>query len=91
MNRDRIGCYECREYDHFARDCPNSREERDLEHLQHMLNMEEQEHRDSSMAHSTDEDSRSPLNFLPLDFETGGPSENSCPTVGQYLIRDQTR
>ena len=45
-NRDRIRCYECREYDHFARDCPNSREGRDLEHLQHMLNMEEQEHRD---------------------------------------------
>ena len=61
-NRDRIRCYVCREYDHFARDCPNSREERDLEHLQHMLNMEEQEHRDPS-AHSSDEDSRSPLNL----------------------------
>ena len=35
-NRDRIRCYVCREYDHFARDCPNSREERDLEQLQHM-------------------------------------------------------
>ena len=90
MNRDRIRCYECREYDHFARDCPNSREERDLEHLQHMLNMEEQEHRDPPM-HSSDEDSRSPLNFLPLDFKTGGPSEDSHPTVGQYLTRDQTR
>ena len=41
QNRDRIRCYTCREYDHFARDCPNSREERDLEQLQHMLNMEE--------------------------------------------------
>ena len=30
-NRDRIRCYNCREYDHFARDCPTSREERDLE------------------------------------------------------------
>ena len=30
-NRDRIRCYACREYDHFARDCPNSREERNLE------------------------------------------------------------
>ena len=27
-NRDRIRCYKCREYDHCARDCPNSREER---------------------------------------------------------------
>ena len=33
----------CREYDHFARDCPSSREESDLEQLQHMLNMEEQD------------------------------------------------
>ena len=42
-NRDRIRCYNCREYDHFVRDCPNSREERDLEQLQQMLNMEAEE------------------------------------------------
>ena len=39
-NRDRIRCYNCREYDHFARDCPTSREEGDLEQLQQMLNLE---------------------------------------------------
>ena len=61
-NRDRIRCYICREYDHFARDCPNSREERDLEQLQHMLNMEEQDCRSLS-THSSDEDCRSPLNL----------------------------
>ena len=55
-----------------------------------MLNMEEQERRDPP-AHSADEGNRSPLNFLPLDFESGGTSENSHPTVGQYLTRDQTR
>ena len=44
-NRDRIRCYMCRKYYHFMRDCSNSREERDLEQLQHMLNMEEQDHR----------------------------------------------
>ena len=43
MNRDRIRCYNCREYDHFARDCPNSREERDLEQLQLMLDLEAEE------------------------------------------------
>ena len=42
-NRDRIRCYNCREYDHFARDCPTSREERDLEQLQQMLNLEAKE------------------------------------------------
>ena len=29
--------------------------------------------------------------FLPLDFRIGGQSGDSCPTVGQYLTRDQTR
>ena len=52
----------CREYDHFARDCPNSREERDLEQLQPMLNMEEQDDRSLSTP-SSDEDYRSPLNL----------------------------
>ena len=42
-NRGRIKCYNCREYDHFARDCPTSREERDLEQLQQMLNLEDEE------------------------------------------------
>ena len=61
-NSDRIRCYAFREYDHFARDCPNSREERDLEQLQHMLNMKEQDHRSLSIS-SLDEDYRSPLNL----------------------------
>ena len=42
-NRDRIRCYNCREYEHFVRNCPNSREERDLEQLQQMLTMEAKE------------------------------------------------
>ena len=42
-NRDRIRCYNCREYDHFARDCSTSRAERDLDQLQQMLNLEEEE------------------------------------------------
>ena len=42
--------------------CPNSREKRDLEQLQHMLNMEEQDHRSLS-THSSEEDCRSPLNL----------------------------
>ena len=29
--------------------------------------------------------------FLPLDFRIGGQSRDSCPTVEQYLTRDQTR
>ena len=62
MNRDRIRYYACREYDHFVRDCPNSREERDLEQLQHTLNMEEQDRRSLS-THSSDEDCRGPLNL----------------------------
>ena len=40
-SRDRIRCYNCREY-HFARDCPTSREEGDIDPLQQMLNLEEE-------------------------------------------------
>ena len=37
--RDRIQCYKCREYDHFAKDCPTSSEENEIEQLQQMLNL----------------------------------------------------
>ena len=57
-----IRCYACREYDYFVRDFPNSREERDLKQLQHILNMEEQDHRNLSSP-SLDEDYRSSLNL----------------------------
>ena len=26
-----LGCYKCREYDHFAKDCPTTKEEREIE------------------------------------------------------------
>ena len=29
--------------------------------------------------------------FLPLVFRTGGQNRDSCPTVGQYLTRDQAK
>ena len=43
----------------FVRDCPNSREERDLEQLQQMLNMEEQTYG----LENPEENYRSPLNL----------------------------
>ena len=42
-NRDRISCYNCRERDHFAKDCPTSREEKEIEQLQQMLNLEDEQ------------------------------------------------
>ena len=43
MNQDRIRCYKCREYDHFKKDCPTSKEERELEQLQQMSNLEDEQ------------------------------------------------
>ena len=50
---------------HFVRDCPNSREERDLEQLQQMLNLEaeEQTHLLTSRQNSPTQNYRSPLNL----------------------------
>ena len=41
--RDRIRCYKSREYDHFTKDCPTSREEKEIEQLQQMLNLEDEQ------------------------------------------------
>ena len=38
-NRDRIHCYKCRKYDHFTGDFTTSREEKEVEQLQRMLNL----------------------------------------------------
>ena len=46
-NIDRIRCYKCREYDHFAKDCPTSSsqslEQEELEQLQQLLNLEDRQ------------------------------------------------
>ena len=40
MNRDRIRCFKCREYGHFARECPTRQESRETEQIQQMFNMD---------------------------------------------------
>ena len=42
-NRDRIGCYKCREYDHFAKDHPTTKEEREADEIQQMFNLDEEQ------------------------------------------------
>ena len=42
MNRDRKRYYKCREYDHFAKYCPTCREDKEIEQLQQMLNLEDE-------------------------------------------------
>ena len=39
-NRDRIRCFECREYDHFARECPTRQENRETEQIQQMFSLD---------------------------------------------------
>ena len=42
-NRDRIICYKCREYDHFMEDCPTAKEERDIEQIEQMFNLDKEQ------------------------------------------------
>ena len=39
-NRDRTRCYKCREYAHFAKDCPNPETEIESEQMQQMFNLD---------------------------------------------------
>ena len=41
INRDRIRCFKCREYDRFAMECPTRQESREMEQIQQMFNMDE--------------------------------------------------
>ena len=58
MNRDRIHCYKCREYDHFTRDCPSSREEKEIEKLQQILNLGDEQIITPSTLNTQDDFSR---------------------------------
>ena len=40
-NRDRIRCFKCREYDHFARECPTRQENRETEQIQQMFSLDD--------------------------------------------------
>ena len=42
-NRDRIRCFECREYNHFARECPTRQEKREIEQIQQMFNLDDKQ------------------------------------------------
>ena len=39
-NRDRIRCFECREYDHFMIDCSTTQGNGEVEQIQQMINMD---------------------------------------------------
>ena len=53
MIRDRIRCYKCREYDHFTKDCPTSREERELEQFHQMLHLKDEQTSSKSLVTNT--------------------------------------
>ena len=102
INNDRIRCYYCREYDHFARDCPTSGEERDMDQLQQMLNLEEEEQThllNSTQSNPVVNSRTSPLNLWMigmaplhiylLNSKIGGlykPQQAQCRTM---LTREQ--
>ena len=57
-SRDRIHCYKCREYNHFVRDCPTSKQDKEIEQLQQMLNLGDEQTIPSSTSSMQDNFSR---------------------------------
>ena len=43
MNGDRIRCFECRGYNHFARECLTRQEKREIEQIQQMFNLDDEQ------------------------------------------------
>ena len=71
---DRIRSYKCREYDYFTKDCPTSREEKEIEQLQQMLDLDdEQTSLTSLVANTQDNFSRvnSEENLKTVTFKLG--------------------
>ena len=67
MNRDRIQCFECRECDHFARECPvrlPRETSREPEQIQQMFNMDEDQTLVQTLLMDTDKDE---LTVTPVD------------------------
>ena len=57
MNRDRNRCFECREYDHFARECLTRQEKSEIEQIQQMFNLDnEQTSLQTSLMDTNDEE-----------------------------------
>ena len=79
------------------RDCPTSREERDVDQLQQLLNLEEEQtHLLMNTQNSTIENPRKTFKlmngttaFLPLDSNIGGQKEYNSSCIGQFLTREQ--
>ena len=42
-NRDRTRCFECRECDHFAKECLTRQEKREIEQIQQMFNLDDEQ------------------------------------------------
>ena len=42
-NRDRIRCFNCREYDYFVRECSTRQENREIEQIQQMFNLDDEQ------------------------------------------------
>ena len=57
-NKDRIHFNKCREYNHFERACPTSKEEKEIEQLQQMLNLVNEQTMTSPMSNTQDKFSR---------------------------------
>ena len=63
-NRDRIRCFECREYDHFARECPTRQASRETEQIQQIFNMDKDQTILQTPLMDTDE---GPLTITPME------------------------
>ena len=62
--RDRIRCFEWREYDHFVRECPTRQESRETEQIQQLFNMDKDQTIIQTPLMDTEEDE---MTIIPME------------------------
>ena len=61
-NRDRIRCFQCREYNHFGKECLTRQEKREIEQIQQMFNLDDkQTPTQTSLMDINDEETITPI------------------------------
>ena len=82
-----IRCFECREYDHFARECPTRQASREAEQRQQMFNMDKDQTILQTPLMDTDQDEQTITLKKTTNVQYGQRLENITDSINGHRPR----